>query len=197
MKRYPYYIPPRSSLPKAAGWCGGLLALNTAYTLFTMPNYTGYWDYWATLVAGVLLAVTCLLGIRRKTELILIPTGLLVLIGCFDPRFVHWIELGMFFLLLLLLLFKLPAFCANILRFIGTILLFLGSISVLAPVCQRIYNLSQSGKATTNFVIPYLLRTLGGDVLCMLALLLLIFSLKPYWMPGWMEEDDNYDRIWE
>ena len=31
----------------------------------------------------------------------------------------------------------------------------------------------------------------------MLTLLLLVFAMQPHVLPGWMDEGDQYDRIWE
>lgn len=59
MTVYRLYIPPRSHLPHAAGVLSALLCCNTIYTLISMPHYTQYWDYWATLAASLLLSLAC------------------------------------------------------------------------------------------------------------------------------------------
>lgn len=197
MNRYRYYLPPRSKLPLASGVLAALLCLNTIYTLISMPHYSQYWDYWATLASSLLLSIFCFTFIRRKTELILIPSGMLALIACLTPNLVHWMEVGLFFLLLLQLLLRLPKAGVIVFRTAGILLTGVGIFTVLQPMFQRISMLSASGRATTDFVIPYIVRTLGGDMLCLLALLLLIFSLRPHSLPGWMDENDRYDRIWE
>ena len=108
MTVYRLYIPPRSHLPHAAGVLSALLCCNTIYTLISMPHYTQYWDYWATLAASLLLSLACFFVIRRRPELVLIPAGGLALIACFSLNLVHSMELVLFFLLLLLLLLRLP-----------------------------------------------------------------------------------------
>ena len=70
MQKYRYYLPPRSKLPFAAGILAGLMTLNTIYTLISMPYYTHYWDYWATMVSGILLCGFCFLFRNRHAELI-------------------------------------------------------------------------------------------------------------------------------
>lgn len=191
------YLPPRSRLPAAAGVCASLLCLNTIYTLISMPNYAQYWDYWATLAASLLLAGTCFVLVRRRTELILFPTGILALIACFAPNLVHWMEIALFFLLLLLLLLRLPPIMVYVFRIAGTCFAGIGILGVLVPMFQRIGRLAETGRATADFIVPYVIRSLGGDVLCLLAMLLLIFAMRPYALPGWMDENDRYDRIWE
>jgi len=108
LQKYRYYLPPQSKLPFAAGILSGLLCLDNIYTLISMPHYTQYWDYWATLAAALLLCVFCFLFRQRRTELTLIPAAILALIACITPNLVHWLEVGMFFLLLLLWLLRLP-----------------------------------------------------------------------------------------
>ena len=88
--RYRYYTPPRSKLPIAAGILGLLLGANTAHILYTMPNYTQYYDYWATMAGGFLLAAFCFFLLKWRSELLLIPTGIFALIGCFSPNLVRW-----------------------------------------------------------------------------------------------------------
>ena len=82
MQKYRYYLPPQSKLPFAAGILSGLLCLDNIYTLISMPHYTQYWDYWATLTAALLLCVFCFLFRQRRTELTLIPAAILALIAC-------------------------------------------------------------------------------------------------------------------
>lgn len=191
------YLPPHSRLPQAAGICAVLLCLNTVYTLISMPHYVQYWDYWATFAASLFLAGTCFVLIRRRTELILFPTGMLALIACFAPNLVHWMEIAVFFLLLLLLLLRLPPFMVYVFRIAGVLITGIGILGVLVPAFQRISRLVEAGRATADFIVPYVIRSFGGDVLCLLAMLLLIFAMRPYALPGWMDENDQYDRIWE
>lgn len=98
MQKYRYYLPPRSKLPFAAGILAGLMTLNTIYTLISMPYYTHYWDYWATMVSGILLCGFCFLFRNRHAELTLIPAAMLALIACITPNLIHWMEVGLFFL---------------------------------------------------------------------------------------------------
>ena len=79
MTVYRLYIPPRSHLPHAAGVLSALLCCNTIYTLISMPHYTQYWDYWATLAASLLLSLACFFVIRRRPELVLIPAVMVLL----------------------------------------------------------------------------------------------------------------------
>lgn len=192
-----YYLPPHSKLPQIVGILAFLLCANTAYLLIRMPSYTQYFDYWATLVAGFLLGITCMFFIRKRTELVLIPTGIFALIACLSPSLIHWTEVILFFLLLILLLVKLPAWVRILARIIGVVTAGVGILAILIPVIERIERLSQVGRADASFVIPYIIRTLGGDVLCLLSMLLLIFALRPHVLPGWMDENDKFDRIWE
>ena len=108
MQKYRYYLPPQSKLPFAAGILSGLLCLDNIYTLISMPHYTQYWDYWATLTAALLLCVFCFLFRQRRTELTLIPAAILALIACITPNLVHWLEVRMDFLLLLHWLLRQP-----------------------------------------------------------------------------------------
>ena len=57
MQKYRYYLPPRSKLPFAAAFSPAN-ALNTIYTLISMPTTTHYWDYWQ-LGLGILLCGFC------------------------------------------------------------------------------------------------------------------------------------------
>lgn len=197
MIRFRCIVPPGSKLTAAAGVCSGLLCLNTIYTLCTMPNYVQYWDYWATLLASLILSIFCFLFLRRRTELILLPAGLLALIACLTPNLLHWMEVGLFFLLLLTLLFRLPRWLFVCFRVLGILCASVGCINVLGTMFQRIATLSAAGRATADFVVPYVVRLLGGDITCLLAMVLLLFAVKCPALPGWMEEDDCYDRIWE
>jgi len=122
LQKYRYYLPPQSKLPFAAGILSGLLCLDNIYTLISMPHYTQYWDYWATLAAALLLCVFCFLFRQRRTELTLIPAAILALIACITPNLVHWLEVGMFFLLLLLWLLRLPKWVGTLCRLAGIVL---------------------------------------------------------------------------
>ena len=93
MQKYRYYLPPRSKLPFAAGILAGLMTLNTIYTLISMPYYTHYWDYWATMVSGILLCGFCFLFRNRHAEPTLIPAAMLALIACITPNLIHWVGL--------------------------------------------------------------------------------------------------------
>lgn len=197
MKKYRYYLPPRSKLPFVAGILAGLLELNTIYTLCAMPYYTHYWDYWATLIASALLCVFCFLFRQRHTELTLIPAAMLALIACFTPNLVHWMEVGLFFLLLLEWLVQLPKWMGAICRLAGVILTGIGAVAILAPMLERIQKLSEKGIATADFVLPFVVRSLGGDLMILLSFLLMVFAMRPHILPGWMDEGDRYDRIWE
>lgn len=197
MKSYRYYVSPGTKLPIAAGICALLLGCNTIYTLTAMPHYTQYIDYWITMIAGFGLGLFCLLSIRRRTELVLIPAGALALVACLAPSFVHWTEVILFFLLLLLLLLRLPRWAVTPFRIASVITFILGTLAVLSPMLQRIIRLSESGHATASYLVPFVIRTLGGDVLCLLAMVFLIFSMRPHILPGWMDANDKYDRIWE
>ncbi len=197
MTAYRYYLPPYSKIPYIAAALSCLLCVNTAYLLISMPSYTQYFDYWLTLAASGLLTVTCLVLVRRHTRFVLIPTGLFALLGCMTPSVVHWAEVALFILLLLLLLVRLPAWMRPVVCIAGVVATVIGSIAVIVPVLERIGRLAETGRATPEFVIPYIIRTLAGDVLCLLSMLLLIFSLRPHRAPGWMDDDDTYDRIWE
>lgn len=195
--RYRYYTPPRSKLPIAAGILGLLLGANTAHILYAMPNYTQYYDYWATMAGGFLLAAFCFFLLKWRSELLLIPTGIFALIGCFSPNLVRWMEIALFFLLLFLLLLRLPKWAKIVFRIAALAAAGIGIYAALQPMIERIQQLSATGHATANYLIPYITRTLGGDVLCLLALLLLVFAMQPRILPGWMDEEDGYDRIWE
>lgn len=195
--RYRYYTPPRSKLPIAAGILGLLLGANTAHILYAMPNYTQYYDYWATMAGGFLLAAFCFFLLKWRSELLLIPTGIFALIGCFSPNLVRWMEIALFFLLLFLLLLRLPKWAKIVFRIAALAAAGIGIYAASQPMIERIQRLSATGHATANYLIPYITRTLGGDVLCLLALLLLVFAMQPRILPGWMDEEDGYDRIWE
>ncbi len=197
MTVYRLYIPPRSHLPHAAGVLSALLCCNTIYTLISMPHYTQYWDYWATLAASLLLSLACFFVIRRRPELVLIPAGGLALIACFSLNLVHSMELVLFFLLLLLLLLRLPRWAVPLFRTAGVLTAAIGVLDVLVPVSQRIRLLARTDRATADFVLPFLLRSLCGSVLCLLTLLLLIFAMRPHILPSWTDASDRYDRIWE
>ena len=162
-----------------------------------MPHYTQYWDYWATLAAALLLCVFCFLFRQRRTELTLIPAAILALIACITPNLVHWLEVGMFFLLLLLWLLRLPKWVGTLCRLAGIVLTVIGSGAILAPMAERISMLSRTGRATAEFVVPFVIRSLGGDLLILLTFLLLIFAMRPHVLPRWTDENDLYDRIWE
>ena len=45
--------------------------------------------------------------------------------------------------------------------------------------------------------MPFVIRSLGGDLLILLTFLLLIFAMRPHVLPRWTDENDLYDRIWE
>ena len=179
MQKYRYYLPPQSKLPFAAGILSGLLCLDNIYTLISMPHYTQYWDYWATLAAALLLCVFCFLFRQRRTELTLIPAAILALIACITPNLVHWLEVGMFFLLLLLWLLRLPKWVGTLCRLAGIVLTVIGSGAILAPMAERISMLSRTGRATAEFVVPFVIRSLGGELLILLTFLLLIFAMHP------------------
>ena len=197
MQKYRYYLPPQSKLPFAAGILSGLLCLDNIYTLISMPHYTQYWDYWATLAAALLLCGFCFLFRQRRTELTLIPAAILALIACITPNLVHWLEVGMFFLLLLLWLLRLPKWVGTLCRLTGIVLTVIGSGAILAPMAERISMLSRTGRATAEFVVPFVIRSLGGELLILLTFLLLIFAMRPHVLPRWTDENDLYDRIWE
>ena len=171
MQKYRYYLPPQSKLPFAAGILSGLLCLDNIYTLISMPHYTQYWDYWATLAAALLLCVFCFLFRQRRIELTLIPAAILALIACITPNLVHWLEVGMFFLLLLLWLLRLPKWVGTLCRLAGIVLTVIGSGAILAPMAERISMLSRTGRATAEFVVPFVIRSLGGELLILLTFL--------------------------
>ena len=142
MTVYRLYIPPRSHLPHAAGVLSALLCCNTIYTLISMPHYTQYWDYWATLAASLLLSLACFFVIRRRPELVLIPAGGLALIACFSLNLVHSMELVLFFLLLLLLLLRLPRWAVPLFRTAGVLFLLrslCGSVLCLLTLLLLIF----------------------------------------------------------
>ena len=195
MQKYRYYLPKQSKLAFDAGILSGLLCLDNIYTLIFMPHYTQYWDYWATLAAALLLCVFCFLFRQRRTELTLIPAAILALIACITPNLVHWLEVGMFFLLLLLWLLRLPKWVGTLCRL--AVLTVIGSGAILAPMAERISMLSRTGRATAEFVVPFVIRSLGGELLILLTFLLLIFAMRPHVLPRWTDENDLYDRIWE
>lgn len=194
---YPYYLSPKSKLPLLAGICALLLCANTANLLISMPSYTQYYDYWVTLAASFLLGVVCLFLIRRYTGMVLIPTGVLALIACISPSLVHWTQVALFFLLLMLLVLKMPLWTRILFRIIAVVNTAVGFLAVLVPMVQRISRLTETGHATSDYILSYVIRTLSGDPLCLLSMLLLVFAMRPHILPGWVDEDDRYDRIWE
>ena len=197
MQKYRYYLPPRSKLPFAAGILAGLMTLNTIYTLISMPYYTHYWDYWATMVSGILLCGFCFLFRNRHADLTLIPAAMLALIACITPNLIHWMEVGLFFLLLLEWLVRMPRWTGKLFRVLGVLFTLVGGIAILSPMAERISSLAERGNAVPAFVVPFVIRSLGGDLLILLTLLLLVFAMQPHVLPGWMDEGDQYDRIWE
>ena len=96
-----------------------------------------------------------------------------------------------------MLLLRLPKWAKIIFRIAALAAAGIGIYAALQPMIERIQRLSATGHATAKYLIPYITRTLGGDVLCLLALLLLVFAMQPRILPGWMDEEDGYDRIWE
>lgn len=148
--RYRYYTPPRSKLPIAAGILGLLLGANTAHILYTIPNYTQYYDYWATMAGGFLLAAFCFFLLKWRSELLLIPTGIFALIGCFSPNLVRWMEIALFFLLLFLLLLRLPKWAKIVFRIAALAAAGIGIYAALQPMIERIQRLSATGHATAN-----------------------------------------------
>ena len=96
----------------------------------------------------------CFLFRQRRTELTLIPAAILALIACITPNLVHWLEVGMFFLLLLLWLLRLPKWVGTLCRLAGIVLTVIGSGAILAPMAERISMLSRTGRATAEFVVP-------------------------------------------
>lgn len=197
MKCYRYPISLTTKLPVIAGILAFLLCGNTIYTLYTMPGYTHYWDYWCTLAASALLGIFCLLFHRRRQELLLLPTGILAIAACITPSLTHWMVVSLFFLFLLPVLCPLPKWACPLLRIAGIGCWLVGVWNVLFPMLTRIAQLYDAGRATASFVVPFLLRTVGNEPLCLTALLLLVFSRKPHIRPYWMDEHDSYDRIWE
>ena len=107
------------------------------------------------------------------------------------------VEVLVSFLLLLLLLLRLPRWAVPLFRTAGVLAAAIGVLDVLVPVSQRIRLLARTGRATADFVLPFLLRSLCGSVLCLLTLLLLIFAMRPHILPSWTDASDRYDRIWE
>jgi len=103
----------------------------------------------------------------------------------------------MFFLLLLLWLLRLPKWVGTLCRLAGIVLTVIGSGAILAPMAERISMLSRTGRATAEFVVPFVIRSLGGELLILLTFLLLIFAMRPHVLPRWTDENDLYDRIWE
>lgn len=197
VSRSRYYLSPRSRMPEFAGNCAALLCIDTVYTMGSMPHYTQYWDYWATILASLALCVVCHVLIQRKPELVLIPAAMLAIIACASLTLVHWMEIVLFFLLLLIMLLRLPAQAKPFFRAAGLLAAGIGTLAALIPMFQRIAMLSAKGTATAKFILPYILRTLGSDIMCLLALLFLLFAFQPHALPGWMDENDRYDRIWE
>ena len=191
MQKYRYYLPPRSKLPFAAGILAGLMTLNTIYTLISMPYYTHYWDYWATMVSGILLCGFCFLFRNRHAELTLIPAAMLALIACITPNLIHWMEVGLFFLLLLEWLVRMPRWTGKLFRVLGVLFTLVGGIAILSPMAERISSLAERGNAVPAFVVPFVIRSLGGDLLILLTLLLLVFAMQPHVLPGWMDEGDT------
>ena len=143
MQKYRYYLPPRSKLPFAAGILAGLMTLNTIYTLISMPYYTHYWDYWATMVSGILLCGFCFLFRNRHAELTLIPAAMLALIACITPNLIHWMEVGLFFLLLLEWLVRMPRWTGKLFRVLGVLFTLVGGIAILSPMAERISSLAE------------------------------------------------------
>ena len=153
MQKYRYYLPPRSKLPFAAGILAGLMTLNTIYTLISMPYYTHYWDYWATMVSGILLCSFCFLFRNRHAELTLIPAAMLALIACITPNLIHWMEVGLFFLLLLEWLVRMPRWTGKLFRVLGVLFTLVGAggawkrcPGVCCPVCYP-----ESGRRPVDF----------------------------------------------
>ena len=72
------------------------------------------------------------------------------------------------------------------------------AIAITGSVISAIISmLSRTGRATAEFVVPFVIRSLGGDLLILLTFLLLIFAMRPHVLPRWTDENDLYDRIWE
>lgn len=149
------------------------------------------------MVSGILLCSFCFLFRNRRTELTLIPAAMLALIACITPNLIHWMEVGLFFLLLLEWLVRMPRWVGRLFRVLGVLFTLVGSIAILSPMAERIAALADRGNAAPAFVIPFVIRSLGGDLLILLTLLLLVFAMQPHILPGWMDEGDRYDRIWE
>lgn len=105
--------------------------------------------------------------------------------------------MGLFFLLLLEWLVRMPRWTGKLFRVLGVLFTLVGGIAILSPMAERISSLAERGNAVPAFVVPFVIRSLGGDLLILLTLLLLVFAMQPHVLPGWMDEGDQYDRIWE
>lgn len=158
MQKYRYYLPPRSKLPFAAGILAGLMTLNTIYTLISMPYYTHYWDYWATMVSGILLCGFCFLFRNRHAELTLIPAAMLALIACITPNLIHWMEVGLFFLLLLEWLVRMPRWTGKLFESWA----FCSPWSAASPFCLPWQSASPRWRSVETLSRRLLSRLLSG-----------------------------------
>ncbi|MCD7959846.1 MAG: hypothetical protein LUF89_10355 [Ruminococcus sp.] len=197
MKSYRFYVKPKSRLLWIATALSLLTTVNTIYSLVKIESYSNYYDHWIMLVADILLCLSCGFLARKRSEFLLLPVGLLTFVACLSPTLTHWMIVVLFFILLLLLLLRLPKWMRIPFRIIAVEATAIGIYELLVPVLDRIQRLSDQGKLTTDYLVRYIIQTIGGDTLVLLIFLILTFALVPHELPGWQDEKDDYDRIWE
>lgn len=197
MKTYRLQVAPRSPMPILIGILGCLMTINTVVTMVTMPNYLQYLIYWVTLAGDLALSILGFWQMKRHTEWMMIPFALFALAACVGRTTINWIEIILFFLLMLLMVIRIPKWFMYIIRTVSVLTGIVGMAVVIFPMWSRLSTLSVRGRLTMEWAIPFVIRTIGSDCLLILAFLLMIFSLKPPVFPKWMGRADRYDRIWE
>ncbi len=197
MKSYCYYLNPRSCLTTIAGVFAVLMSANFLYCLYSVTYYSQSFDHWLEFAAALLMAVCCFGLAKRHTAFLALPSAMFAFVASLTHTVAHWMIMVLFLLLFMLIMLRLPKAVVYALRVVGIGCAAVGVYQALSPMVNRIQHYMDTGNATANYVIPLVIRTIGGDVLCILLLLLLLFAMKPRELPGWQDDEDRYDRIWE
>ena len=197
LKSYRHYLNPGSRLSPLAGILSILMSATISYSLWNVAYYNKSFDHWLELAAALLMAVCCFALARRHTSFLLLPAAMLAFAACLTYTLAHWMIVALFILLLIVVMLRVPKWFVVLIRTAAVVCAGIGIYETLLPMVQRIEHYAESGNATANYILPLVIRIVGGDVFCIFIFLLLLFALKPRQLPGWQDENDTYDKIWE
>lgn len=197
LKSYRYTIKPRSRVLIVVGVLSLFMWAVTLYSLVATTSYSASVDHWLQFIAALLLGIFSFTVARNHTWTVLIPCALLAFSAVMTYTVPHFLIIAQYLLLMILILIHMPQRPAYVIQGLGTGCGVVAFVMTLYTMGERLAYLSERGNATFSYVFPYVMRILGGDVCIILIMTLLLLACKPQKLPGWQDDQDYYDRIWE